>query len=105
MIEAQSNAIVEGHCDEADMQATKFASGWGLSINRAMALTTSLIGYGVAAGQLASYGYGQFNPLSRGENKKADFNRRVTILINVEDMESFLNEAKEADGEEEEASS
>ncbi len=105
MIEAQSNAIVEGHCDEADMQATEFDSGWALSINRAMAVTSSLMSHGVEAGQMASYGYGQFNPLSSGENKKARFNRRVTILIDIGDVESLLNEVKETDGEKEEANS
>ena len=105
VVEGQSHALVEGHCDEADIKATDYDSGWALSINRAMAVTSFFKNAGVEAGRLASYGYGEFNPLSRGENKEDRFNRRVTILIDIGDVASLLSEAEEMDGEKEEASS
>jgi len=105
VVEGQGRALVEGHCDEADIQASDYDSGWELSINRAMAVTRFFMNAGVEAGRLASYGYGEFNPLSRGENKKDRFNRRVTILINIGNVASLLSEAEEIDGEKEEASS
>jgi len=105
VIEAQSHALVEGHCDKADIEASDYGSGWELSIKRAMAVTRFLESSGVEPGKLASFGYGEFNPLSKGENKKDRFNRRVTILIDVGNVGNLLSEFEERDGKEEQRSS
>ena len=105
VIEAQSHVLVEGHCDKADIEASDYSSGWELSIKRAVAVTRFFVSSGVEPGRLASYGYGEFNPLSKGENKKDGFNRRVTILIDVGNVENLLSEVGEINGEEEQASS
>ncbi len=105
VVEAQSHALVEGHCDKADVEASDYASGWELSVERTIAVTRFFVSSGVEPGRLASYGYGEFNPLSWGENKKDGFNRRVTILIDIGDVENLLSEFEETDGEEEEANS
>ena len=105
VIEAQSHALVEGHCDKADIEASDYSSGWELSIKRAVAVTRFFESSGVEPGRLASFGYGEFNLLSKGENKKDGFNRRVTILIDIGDLGSLLSEVGETDGEQEQASS
>ena len=99
--ESQSRAIVEGHCDESDIEASQFASGWELSIERAMAVTRFLIDFGVEPGNLSTYGYGQFNPLTGQDGDKQKFNRRATMLIDMGDVQSLLNGSEKRDGGEE----
>jgi len=103
VLEGQSRAVVEGHCDKADMEASEYGSGWELTIKRAIAVTRFFINSGVKPDRLASYGYGEFNALSQGGNREDDFNRSVTILIDVGKVGSPLGEFEEADGEKEEA--
>ncbi|HUT03835.1 MAG TPA: OmpA family protein [bacterium] len=99
--ESQSRAIVEGHCDESDIKASQFASGWELSIERALSVTRFLIDFGIDPGKLSSYGYGQFNPLTSEDGDKQKFNRRVTMLIDIGDVQGLLKDSEERDGEEE----
>jgi len=103
IIEGQSHAVVEGHCDKADVEASEYGSGWELTIKRAIAVTRFFVNAGVKPDRLASYGYGEFNPLSHGENEKDDFNRSVTILIDVGKVGRPLGELEDKNGEKEEA--
>ena len=105
VIEGQGHAFVEGHCDKADIEVSEYGSGWELTIKRAIAVTRFFINSGVEPDRLASYGYSEFNPLSQGENKKDDFNRSVTILIDMGKTGSSLGEFEDKNGEKEAASS
>lgn len=102
--EAESKSVIEGHCDEADIKAMTYRSGWELSIKRALAITELFIEKDVQPRDLASYGYGEFNPLVVEEDGKPELNRRVTILLEIGGVEEMLNQNEEADGEEVETS-
>ncbi|MBN1593693.1 MAG: OmpA family protein [Candidatus Coatesbacteria bacterium] len=89
--DAESHAIIEGHCDASEISASGFPSGWALSIERAEAVTNFLIEAGVSPGKLASYGYGEFNPLSAKDGEEK-FNRRVTMLIDIGNVEDLVDD-------------
>jgi len=99
--ESQSRAIIEGHCDKADIEASNFASGWALSIERALAVTRFMIKHGIDPRKLSSYGYGQYDPLTIHNGEKQKFNRRVTMLIDIGDVRDLLKDSGEQDGEKE----
>ncbi len=99
--ESQSRAIVEGHCDEADIEASQLTSGWELSIERALSVTRFLMDFGIDPGKLSSYGYGRFNPLTSQGGDRQKFNRRVTMLIDIGDVQDLLKDSEKRDGEEE----
>ncbi|MBN2207927.1 MAG: OmpA family protein [Candidatus Coatesbacteria bacterium] len=103
VLEGQSRALVEGHCDKADMDVTEYGSGWELTIKRAIAVTRFFMNAGVKPDRLASYGYGEFHPLSQGGSRADDFNRNVTILIEDENVKSALGEFEGKNGEKQEA--
>jgi flagellar motor protein MotB len=71
---------VEGHTDTDPISKTKdrYSSNRDLSAKRADAVAQYLVGQGVPESSIVIVGYGQFDPVERG-NKAA--NRRVEIVV------------------------
>lgn len=74
---------MEGHTDTDPIQKSKFTSNRELSVQRAMAVLTYLVAEcGIPDGQCVVAGYGEYDPVARGDSKgdKAK-NRRVEIVV------------------------
>jgi OOP family OmpA-OmpF porin len=69
---------VQGHTDERGDDAYNL----DLSVRRAAAVVSYLVGHGVAAKRLTSQGYGETQPIARGHTEAAwKQNRRVAFLL------------------------
>ncbi len=75
--------LVEGHADTDKYPADAGMDNWDLSVIRAKAVVTRLIGQGVNPDQLAIAGKGEYDPI--GDNDTSDgkaMNRRVEVRPN-----------------------
>jgi outer membrane protein OmpA-like peptidoglycan-associated protein len=71
-------ALIEGHADDQGQPGFN----QDLSLHRADAVRTALIGRGIAAGRLESKGYGNTRPLDDNTTEAGrQLNRRVEILL------------------------
>lgn len=73
---------VGGHTDRRPVAGADYPSNWELSTARALAVVRFLIRQGVPPYRLAATGYGEFQPLDRGDDEIAyRRNRRVEFAL------------------------
>ncbi|HYH21535.1 MAG TPA: peptidoglycan -binding protein [Azospirillum sp.] len=73
---------VDGHTDIRPINRAQFPSNWELSAARAIAVVKFFIEQGIPAERLAAAGFGEFQPLDRGNTDEAlARNRRIEIKL------------------------
>ncbi|MCH1425849.1 MAG: peptidoglycan-binding protein [Alphaproteobacteria bacterium] len=73
---------VDGHTDNLPVRAGRYADNWDLSTERALSVVRFLVSQGVPAARLAATGYGEFQPLTRGDTTEdRRLNRRIELKI------------------------
>jgi chemotaxis protein MotB len=73
---------VDGHTDRRPINTVDFPSNWELSTARAVSVVKFMIDQGIAADHLAAAGYGEFQPLDRGDGEDAFAkNRRIELKL------------------------
>ena len=73
---------VDGHTDIRPIATAEFPSNWELSSARALSVVRFLISRGVGAKHLVAAGFGQFQPLDRGNSAAAlRRNRRIELKL------------------------
>ena len=73
---------VDGHTDRWPISTQSFPSNWELSTARAVSVVKILIELGVPPNRLAATGFGQFQPLDRGNTVEAyRRNRRIEFKL------------------------
>ena len=74
--------MVEGHTDKRPIQTIRYPSNWELSSARANTVLKLLLDLGFPPNRLASAGYGEFYPISDGENEiDLQQNRRIELKL------------------------
>ena len=74
--------MVEGHTDKKPIQTIRYPSNWELSSARANTVLKLLLDLGFPPNRLASAGYGEFYPISDGENESdLQQNRRIELKL------------------------
>lgn len=72
---------VDGHTDKRPISG-RYPSNWELSTARAITVIRTLIANGVAPDRLAAAGFGEFQPLEKGDTEEAYAkNRRIEIRL------------------------
>ncbi|MGE5515900.1 MAG: peptidoglycan -binding protein [Bacteroidota bacterium] len=75
---------VDGHTDKRPIASGRFPSNWELSTARAITVVKTLAANGVPADHLAAAGFGEFQPLDKGETEDAFAkNRRIEIRLDA----------------------
>jgi chemotaxis protein MotB len=73
---------VDGHTDNLPVRVGRYADNWDLSTERALSVVRFLVSQGVPAARLAATGYGEFQPLTRGDTTEdRRLNRRIELKI------------------------
>jgi chemotaxis protein MotB len=73
---------VDGHTDKSPIRSGRFQSNWELSSSRAISVVQYLITRGVSADRLAATGFGEFQPLDKGDSEEAlKRNRRIELKL------------------------
>ena len=73
---------VDGHTDKSPIRGGRFQSNWELSSFRAISVVQYLITRGVSADRLAATGFGEFQPLDKGDSDEAlKRNRRIELKL------------------------
>jgi chemotaxis protein MotB len=73
---------VDGHTDKSPIRGGRFQSNWELSSSRAISVVQYLITRGVSADRLAATGFGEFQPLDKGDSEEAlKRNRRIELKL------------------------
>lgn len=73
---------VDGHTDIRPIASAEFPSNWELSSARAISVVRQLIAQGVPPNRLVAAGFGEFQPLDRGETEEAfRRNRRIELKL------------------------
>ncbi len=73
---------VDGHTDHRPISTPVFPSNWELSTGRAISVVKFLILEGIPADRLAATGFGEFQPLDRGDDEIAlRRNRRIELKL------------------------
>jgi chemotaxis protein MotB len=73
---------VDGHTDARPMQGGRFRSNWELSAARSIAVVQYLISRGIAPERLVAAGFGEFQPIDRGDSTEAlARNRRIELRL------------------------
>ena len=73
---------VDGHTDKSPIRGGRFQSNWELSASRAISVVQYLISRGVSADRLAATGFGEFQPIDKGEGEEAlKRNRRIELKL------------------------
>ena len=73
---------VEGHTDSRPISTPQFPSNWELSTARALSVVRYLVARGVAPERLVAAGYGEFQPLEKGETPEVlRRNRRIELKL------------------------
>ncbi|MEO7432237.1 MAG: peptidoglycan -binding protein [Dokdonella sp.] len=73
---------IDGHTDRVPIHTAQFPSNWELSTARAVAIVKYLVVQGIPAHRLSANGFGQFQPLDRGDTPDAlARNRRIEIQL------------------------
>jgi chemotaxis protein MotB len=73
---------VDGHTDRRPISTGQFPSNWELSTARAISVVKYLVDQGIPADRLAATGFGEFQPVDKG-NDEAAFrrNRRIELKL------------------------
>lgn len=75
---------VDGHTDKRPIASGRFPSNWELSTARAITVIKTLIANGVPADRLAAAGFGEYQPLEKGDSDEAlARNRRIEIRFDA----------------------
>lgn len=75
---------VDGHTDRRPIASGRFPSNWELSTARAITVVRTLAANGVAPDRLAAAGFGEFQPLDKGDSEDAYAkNRRIEIRLDA----------------------
>ena len=73
---------VDGHTDRAPIHTAKFASNWELSTARAITVVKFLAQNGIPESRLAATGFGEFQPLAKGDDLESyRRNRRIELKL------------------------
>lgn len=73
---------VDGHTDKVPIYNVRFPSNWELSTARAISVVRFLIAQGIPPDRLAAAGFGEFQPLDRGDGEEAlRKNRRIELRL------------------------
>ncbi len=73
---------VDGHTDKVPINTILFPSNWDLSVARAVAVAKFLISQGLPAEHLAAAGFGEFQPIDKGNTADAlAKNRRIELRL------------------------
>ena len=73
---------VDGHTDKVPINTILFASNWELSTARAVTVVKYLISQGLPAEHMAAAGFGEFQPIDKGNSSDAlAKNRRIEIRL------------------------
>nr|WP_320141001.1 peptidoglycan -binding protein [uncultured Cohaesibacter sp.] len=73
---------VDGHTDDRPINSARFPSNWELSSARAISVVKYLISKGVPPERLVAAGFGEFQPLEKGESEEAlRKNRRIEFKL------------------------
>jgi chemotaxis protein MotB len=73
---------VDGHTDLRPIATPQFHSNWELSTARAVSVVKFLIDQGIPAGHLAAAGFGEWQPLDKGNGEDAyRKNRRIELRL------------------------
>jgi chemotaxis protein MotB len=73
---------VDGHTDKVPIKSSKFASNWELSTARAVTIVKFLAAQGIPPDRLAAAGFGEFQPIDKGNDPGAlARNRRIEIRL------------------------
>ncbi len=71
---------VDGHTDRRPISTPQYKSNWSLSTARAVSVLQSLVAHGVPANRLAAAGFGEFQPIDKGDSEEAlSHNRRIEL--------------------------
>ncbi|MBC7950248.1 MAG: peptidoglycan -binding protein [Rhodospirillaceae bacterium] len=75
---------VDGHTDRRPIASGRYPSNWELSTARAITVVRTLAANGVPPERLAAAGFGEFQPLEKGEGDEAFAkNRRIEIRLDA----------------------
>lgn len=78
--------VVQGYTDNQPIATTQFPSNWSLSAERAVTVVELFTSSGVAGGQLAAEGFGEFSPVTdNGTDPGRAQNRRVVVVVHAPD--------------------
>jgi chemotaxis protein MotB len=78
--------VVQGYTDNQPIATAQFPSNWSLSAERAVTVVALFASSGVAGGQLAAEGFGEFSPLADNSNDAGRAqNRRVVVVVHAPD--------------------
>lgn len=73
---------IDGHTDKSPIRGGRFSSNWELSASRAIAVVQYLITKGVSPDRLVAAGFGEFQPIDKGEDAEAlRRNRRIELKL------------------------
>ncbi len=73
---------VDGHTDKVPIKSERYPSNWELSTARAVSVVKFLAGQGIPQERLAATGFGEFQPLDKGDDPAAlAKNRRIEIRL------------------------
>jgi chemotaxis protein MotB len=74
---------IDGHTDKSPIRGGgRFASNWELSASRAIAVVQYLITRGVSPDRLVAAGFGEFQPIDKGDDAEAlRRNRRIELKL------------------------
>lgn len=75
---------IDGHTDKVPINTILFPSNWELSTARALSVVKFLIAQGLPAEHLAAAGFGEFQPIDKGNTPEAlAKNRRIEIRLDA----------------------
>lgn len=73
---------IDGHTDKSPIRGGRFTSNWELSASRAIAVVQYMITRGVSPDRLVAAGFGEFQPIDKGEDQDAlRRNRRIELKL------------------------
>ncbi|MDR3437999.1 peptidoglycan -binding protein [Telmatospirillum sp.] len=73
---------IDGHTDKVPIKSDKFPSNWELSTARAVSVVKFLAAQGIPQERLAAAGFGEFQPVDKGDDEAArKKNRRIEIRL------------------------
>jgi chemotaxis protein MotB len=73
---------VDGHTDRRPINTPDFHSNWELSTARAVSVVKFLIDQGIPAEHIAAAGFGEFQPLDKGDAEESlKHNRRIELKL------------------------
>jgi len=73
---------IDGHTDKNPIKSDRFPSNWELSTARAVTIVKFLAQQGIPSDHLAAAGFGEFQPIDRGNSAAAlARNRRIEIRL------------------------